>query len=80
MAAKLPRATLAAYDRIRKKRNGVVVAEAVGGRCTACQITLRPQYFQDLRKGDQVMFCESCGRIVYYNPPVHTEDGTRVAM
>src|SRR5580658_1329678 len=80
VAAKLPRATLAAYDRIWKKRNGVVVAEAVAGRCTACQITLRPQYFQDLRRGDQVMFCESCGRIVYYNPPVHTEDGTRVAM
>jgi hypothetical protein len=80
LAAKLPRATLAAYDRIWKKRNGVVVAEAVGGRCTACQITLRPQYFQDLRRGDQVMFCESCGRIIYYNPPVHAEDGTRVAM
>jgi len=80
VAAKLPRTTIAAYDRIRKKHHGVVVAEAAGGRCTACQITLRPQYFQDLRKGDQLMFCESCGRIVYYNPPVHTEDGTRVAM
>jgi predicted nucleic acid-binding Zn-ribbon protein len=80
LAAKLPRTTLAAYDRIRKKHHGVVVAEAVGGRCSACQITIRPQYFQDLRKGDQVMFCESCGRIVYYNPPVHAEDGTRVAM
>ena len=65
LAAKLPRPILAAYDRIWKKRNGVVVAEAAGGRCSACQITLRPQYFQDLRRGDQVMFCESCGRIVY---------------
>jgi len=80
VAVKLPRATLVAYDRIWKKRNGVVVAEATGGRCSACQITLRPQYFQDLRRGDQVMFCESCGRIMYYNPPVHAEDGTRVAM
>jgi uncharacterized protein len=80
VAVKLPRNTMLAYDRIRKKHHGSVVAEAAGGRCTACQITLRPQYFQDLRKGDQVMFCESCGRIVYYNPPVHTEDGTRVAM
>jgi uncharacterized protein len=80
VAVKLPRATIAAYDRIRKKHHGVVVAEAVGGRCSACQITIRPQYFQDLRKGDQMMFCESCGRIVYYNPPVHAEDGTRVAM
>jgi len=80
LAAKLPRAILTAYDRIWKKRNGVVVAEAAGGRCSACQITLRPQYFQDLRRGDQVMFCESCGRIVYYNPAVSTDDGTRVAM
>ena len=80
LAGKLPAATLAAYDRISKKRNGVVVAEASGGRCSACQITLRPQYFQDLRRGDKLMFCESCGRILYYNPPVNVEDGTRLAL
>jgi predicted nucleic acid-binding Zn-ribbon protein len=79
LAAKLSRPAMAAYDRIKKKHNGSVVAEAAGGRCLACQITLRPQYFQDLRRGDQMMFCESCGRIVYYNPVV-AEDGTRVAM
>lgn len=80
VAKKLPSSTAAAYDRIWKKRNGIVVAEASGGRCSACQITLRPQYFQDLRRGDQLMFCESCGRILYYNPPVSVEDGTRLAM
>jgi hypothetical protein len=80
LATKLPRATAAAYDRIFKKRGGVVVAEASGGRCSACQITLRPQHLQDLRRGDALMFCESCGRILYYNPPVNVEDGTRVAM
>lgn len=79
-AQKLPPATAAAYDRIFKKRGGVAVAEVKGGRCTACQITLRPQYMQDLRKGDHLMFCESCGRILYYNPPVNVEDGTRLAM
>ncbi len=77
---KLPAATAAAYDRIFKKRGGIVVAEATGGRCSACQIVLRPQYFQDLRRGDHLMFCESCGRILYYNPPVNVEDGTRLAM
>jgi len=68
-------ATASAYDRILKKwRGGVVVAEAVAGRCSACQILLRPQYFQDLKKGSELMFCESCGRILYYNPPVSFED------
>jgi predicted nucleic acid-binding Zn-ribbon protein len=74
-AEKLPKTTMGTYDRIRKKWNGgVAVAEAVNGRCSACQIVLRPQYVQDLRKGDHVMQCESCGRILYYNPPVNFED------
>jgi predicted nucleic acid-binding Zn-ribbon protein len=75
LVAKMPRTAVAAYDRILKKwRGGVVVAEAVAGRCSACQILLRPQYFQDLKKGSELMFCESCGRILFYNPPVSFED------
>ena len=62
-----------AYERIRKKWHGVAVAEATEGRCGACQISLRPQFYQDLRRGDELMFCESCGRILYYNPPVSFE-------
>ena len=62
-----------AYERIRKKWHGSAVAEATDGRCSACQIMLRPQFFQDLRNTDQLMFCESCGRILFYNPPVSFE-------
>ena len=65
--------TYSAYERIRKKWHGVAVAEASDGRCSACQIVMRPQFFQDLRHTDRVMFCESCGRILYYNPPVSFE-------
>ncbi len=79
LVAKMPREAIAAYDKILKKwRGGVVVAEAVAGRCSACQILLRPQYLQDLRKASQLMFCESCGRILYYNPPVSFEDAATV--
>ena len=56
------------YERIRKKTKNTAIADATEGRCDACQIALRPQFFQDLRRGDQVMFCESCGRILTYNP------------
>ncbi len=56
------------YERIRKKTKGTAIADATEGRCDACQIALRPQFFQDLRRGDQIMFCESCGRILTYNP------------
>ncbi len=71
--AQLPRASATAYERIRKKWKGTVSSEVVEGRCTACQMMLRPQFFQDLRKGNSLMFCESCGRFLYYNPPVAFE-------
>jgi predicted nucleic acid-binding Zn-ribbon protein len=72
----LPRSSASAYERIRKKWKGLVSSEVVEGRCTACQMMLRPQVFQDLRKGSELMFCESCGRFLYYNPPVSMVDMT----
>ncbi|HEY2842430.1 MAG TPA: C4-type zinc ribbon domain-containing protein [Bryobacteraceae bacterium] len=75
---KLPRATVTTYDRIRKKWRGVVIAEATEGRCSACQIVLRPQYLQDLRTSGELMICESCGRFLYYNPPVSFEGVAQV--
>jgi predicted nucleic acid-binding Zn-ribbon protein len=70
----VPPRIYSSYERIRAKRRGVAVAEAIDdGRCSACHLALRPQFFQDLKSSDQVMFCESCGRILYYNPPADVE-------
>jgi hypothetical protein len=30
---------------------------------------LRPQYWQDVKRSESLLFCESCQRILYYNPP-----------
>jgi predicted nucleic acid-binding Zn-ribbon protein len=64
------------YEKVRKARRGVGVAEAIDGRCSVCHMALRPQFYQDLKRGDQVMSCESCTRILYYNPPVSLEELT----
>ena len=61
------------YERIRGRR-GAAVAEVVDGRCSVCHIALRLQYLQDVKRGEQVLFCESCQRILYYNPPESFED------
>src|SRR5581483_8016537 len=34
------------YERIRKKTKNTPIADATEGRCDACQISLRPQFFQ----------------------------------
>jgi predicted nucleic acid-binding Zn-ribbon protein len=62
------------YERVRKGRRGVAIAEVVEGRCTACHIVLRLQYYQDLKRGESILPCESCQRILYYNPPQSFDD------
>jgi predicted nucleic acid-binding Zn-ribbon protein len=70
-------AALKSYERIRKKvRGGVAITEATEGRCGQCQMLLRPQFFQDLKASNSVMFCECCGRILFYNPPVVVDEQT----
>ena len=76
IAKKVASSTYQLYERVRKSRKGIGVTEAVDGRCSACQMTIRPQFLQDLKKGDKVMSCESCQRILYYNPPQSFEDLT----
>jgi len=55
---------------------GIALAEVVEGRCNVCQMALRLQYFQDLKKDVEILSCESCQRLLYYNPPVAVEDLT----
>ncbi|HVX66426.1 MAG TPA: C4-type zinc ribbon domain-containing protein [Bryobacteraceae bacterium] len=69
IASSITPAIYTQYTRLRTSRKGVAVAEALDGACSACHMALRLQFFQDLRLSDQVMFCESCGRIIYYTPP-----------
>ncbi len=77
-AGKLPAPVRAMYDKIMKKWHGSVIAEALGGRCSACQLVIRPQHLQDIKRGEALLNCENCGRFLFYNPPVHVEDVARV--
>ena len=76
----VPPAVLALYERIRKGRGGIAVAEAVEGRCSKCHVGLRPQFLQELKRGEKIMICESCQRIMIINAPQSFEEfvgGTR---
>ena len=67
---------LGSYERVRKIRRGIGVAEAMDGRCSQCHMALRLQFFQDLKRGERMMQCESCNRILFYNPPQSIESLT----
>jgi predicted nucleic acid-binding Zn-ribbon protein len=54
------------YERVFKLR-GSAIAEARDQRCMACQVLLRPQVYVDIVKGEQLITCESCHRILFYD-------------
>ncbi len=86
VAATLTASVLALYERIRTYRTGAAVAEVRDGLCTACNVLLRPQNYNEIRSNAAVMTCENCSRIVYYiEPPAEEQaagggEGTRVTM
>ena len=69
LTKELPKAMSTLYNRISARiRDGVAVAEARNGACTACYMALRPQVMADVRRGDEVITCDNCNRILYYSP------------
>ena len=55
------------YERVRKARGGIAVAAARNEVCEICQVRIRPQVFQEIRRNDQIIACDACQRILY-NP------------
>jgi predicted nucleic acid-binding Zn-ribbon protein len=55
------------YDRVSKLR-GTGISEVRDHKCIACQVMLRPQTYNEVRSGQHAMMCDSCQRILYFNP------------
>jgi uncharacterized protein len=63
----MPRALFNSYDRKSRLSRGQALSEVrSNGVCAACRVRVRPKIFSDVRKGDQLVTCENCGRILYY--------------
>jgi uncharacterized protein len=55
------------YDRVAQHR-GTGISEVRDHKCLACQVMLRPQTYNEVRAGTHVVSCDSCQRILYYDP------------
>ena len=67
-ARRVSKLNLGLFESIRRSRV-VAVTEMRDGRCAICQVRLRPQVAQIVRRNDSVNQCDSCGRILYFVPP-----------
>lgn len=62
----LPAQLASVYNRLaQRSRDGIAVAEVTNGSCSACFMSLRPQMQVEVKRGDQIITCESCTRILY---------------
>ena len=55
------------YDRVSKFR-GSGIGEVRDHKCMGCQVILRPQTYNDVLSGKDVVSCDSCQRILYLSP------------
>lgn len=58
--------TRATYDRMSRIKSGLALSEARDYKCLACRMTIRPQVFNDIRRGELLITCENCGRILFF--------------
>jgi len=57
---------LAEFYRLCERKGGRAVVRAVAGSCSACHVRLRPALYQALRVSGEVVTCDSCKRILFY--------------
>lgn len=67
-AKKIKEKTLRKYNTLRERRNGLAVVKVIDGVCQGCFMSIPPQRFNMLLRGDMMFDCPTCQRIMYYAP------------
>lgn len=57
--------SLRSYEMLRARKSGVAVTTVKDGSCTVCGVDIRPSEVQAARAAQTLVFCNSCGRILY---------------
>ncbi|MGV3517724.1 zinc ribbon domain-containing protein [Luteitalea sp.] len=62
-------AALATYDRTAKRYPRFAVAELKGDLCVGCNVKIRPMLASEVRRGEKIVQCENCTRLLYVVKP-----------
>jgi len=57
---------LRAYNRIRKGKGGAAVVAVKKRACGSCHKALPPQRIQEIKLGQRIITCDSCGRMLIW--------------
>jgi predicted nucleic acid-binding Zn-ribbon protein len=73
MAKHIDTAVLRNYDMLRARRNGKAVVGVIKGVCQGCFMSIPPQHFNNILKGDRMLNCPICQRILFHDPETTEE-------
>jgi len=62
--SEIPPAALARYEDLRVKKRGIAVSLLQNGSCSVCGVEQTSNIAQQVRSGQQLVPCASCGRIL----------------
>jgi len=68
MAKDINTSVLRKYDMLRVRRNNKAVVGVVNGVCQGCFMSIPPQHFNNILKGDRMLDCPTCQRILFHDP------------
>ncbi len=61
---------LAAYERIRRAKNGLAMVPVVRNACGGCRKKLPPQRVLEIREGEKLFLCDVCGRMLIWDEKI----------
>lgn len=77
LTASIEEDLLKRYLFLMERKQGVAVSPVVGGVCQTCHMGIPPQRFNELRKGDALMSCSNCKRIIYWADDEHYQNNAQ---
>lgn len=64
--SEVPQPVFQRYEFIRFRLEHPVIVPVHAGVCSGCHITIPPQAFIELQRGQQILSCPNCQRLVYW--------------
>jgi uncharacterized protein len=57
---------LSRYEFLKVRKGGLAIGSVIGGVCQQCHLNIPPQNFYELIRGNELMSCPNCNRLIYW--------------
>ncbi len=72
----IPAPVLSRYEFIRKRLEHPVIVSVTNGICSGCHISIPPQAFNELQRGQQILSCPNCQRLIFWTEHFKKEENS----